>query len=684
MKGNKLVIAVILALIVCLVLIPTCAFAEGEGEGGDSVTSVVEQEGQQPEQPTTPPVPPTEEEANPSDNDEGKNLPKSGDKEVTEQSASGENEPKDDSSESSGDVKDEAKPEGDKTPGEENVPLQPSESKYTVEFTAGEKQYVLDGDTSVGLDDILGELGISGTVTEASSSNDSLFSVAMDENGKWTVSANNAFSADHSLTVVVDGQTYVITVTDDNHYVVTNPTSGGVDYATLQAAIDTANNGDTIVLKDNVTENVTISSGKTITIDLNGYTLTGTDSTSQTGNEKGTVTATNNSTVTIMNGTINGRLNAYDGATLNLDESLTVNGYLVVWGDGKEGTAGVKTPTANVNCTITSTDYYAITTNGTDRSGAVINIGDGAAINSKDTAAIYLPSGNLNVNGACNIVGTTGIYMKGGSLNISSPKANIAGIGDKTEYVHDGNGCNATGDAVVIEYTSSDNSYPPITSVEISGGNFYSKNASSVTQYVYSKTAENPANKEKDNFINGGTFSDSGILDLVDDDVKLIASGNGKIGVGDDAFSVIDETQANGGTIEIIKLPDGGATIDGIPEGVKVINKSGEKLVINGVEIKADVLYVVPATAAPASAPLYAKYLVLEGKGQQWTDGDLEFVLNSNAVVKVLIDGVEVEFMVAEDGTVTIASAVIEALDAGTHEIEFVFADGSCTTTFTK
>ncbi len=42
MKGNKLVIAVILALIVCLVLIPTCAFADGEqlvqqsaaGEGG--------------------------------------------------------------------------------------------------------------------------------------------------------------------------------------------------------------------------------------------------------------------------------------------------------------------------------------------------------------------------------------------------------------------------------------------------------------------------------------------------------------------------------------------------------------------------------------------------------------------------------------------------------------------------
>ena len=88
-----------------------------------------------------------------------------------------------------------------------------------------------------------------------------------------------------------------------------------------------------------------------------------------------------------------------------------------------------------------------------------------------------------------------------------------------------------------------------------------------------------------------------------------------------------------------------------------------------------------------ASAPLYAKYFVIEGKNAEWTKGsnaDLKFVLNSKDVVKVLIDGAEVEFTVAEDGTVTIAAAVIEALEAGTHEIEFIFADGSCKTTFTK
>lgn len=49
MKGNKLAIAVILALIVCLVLIPTCAFAE-EGVDDAPVVEQGEQIGGQPEQ----------------------------------------------------------------------------------------------------------------------------------------------------------------------------------------------------------------------------------------------------------------------------------------------------------------------------------------------------------------------------------------------------------------------------------------------------------------------------------------------------------------------------------------------------------------------------------------------------------------------------------------------------------
>ena len=39
MKGNKLVITFILALLVCLVLVPTCAFAEGAGSLGNEASS---------------------------------------------------------------------------------------------------------------------------------------------------------------------------------------------------------------------------------------------------------------------------------------------------------------------------------------------------------------------------------------------------------------------------------------------------------------------------------------------------------------------------------------------------------------------------------------------------------------------------------------------------------------------
>ena len=49
---------------------------------------------------------------------------------------------------------------------------------------------------------------------------------------------------------------------------------GAKEYPTLTAAINEANTGDTVKLVNNVTENVTIPATKTITLDLNGMTLT--------------------------------------------------------------------------------------------------------------------------------------------------------------------------------------------------------------------------------------------------------------------------------------------------------------------------------------------------------------------------------------------------------------------------
>ena len=64
----------------------------------------------------------------------------------------------------------------------------------------------------------------------------------------------------------------------------------GTKYQTLQAAIDNAD-GKTVTLLYNVTESVTIPSGKTVTIDLGEYTIT------NAGNNH---TITNNGNLTIQ------------------------------------------------------------------------------------------------------------------------------------------------------------------------------------------------------------------------------------------------------------------------------------------------------------------------------------------------------------------------------------------------
>lgn len=71
---------------------------------------------------------------------------------------------------------------------------------------------------------------------------------------------------------------------------------GSSAYASVQAAIDAAQEGETVMLLANATEDATIAAGKNITLDLNGHTLNG-----GTGNakaailNKGTVTITDTS-----------------------------------------------------------------------------------------------------------------------------------------------------------------------------------------------------------------------------------------------------------------------------------------------------------------------------------------------------------------------------------------------------
>ena len=62
---------------------------------------------------------------------------------------------------------------------------------------------------------------------------------------------------------------------------------------------------------------------------------------------------------------------------------------------------------------------------------------------------MYLPGKtDVNISGGT-ITGATGIYQKSGTLNITG--GTIEGNGAQAENTYNGNGANATGDAVVID-----------------------------------------------------------------------------------------------------------------------------------------------------------------------------------------------------------------------------------------
>ena len=91
-------------------------------------------------------------------------------------------------------------------------------SFYTVEFTYGELQYVLEGDERVELTTILDAVGIkeNGEISKAEGSDDELFKPVFDEEENvWYIESLKAFNTEEWLKVTIDGIEYEIVVTDD-------------------------------------------------------------------------------------------------------------------------------------------------------------------------------------------------------------------------------------------------------------------------------------------------------------------------------------------------------------------------------------------------------------------------------------------------------------------------------------
>ena len=87
-------------------------------------------------------------------------------------------------------------------------------SIYTVEFTYGSLEYVLQGDESVPLSEILDSLKLQGTVSVVSVSNPELFQAEETDAG-FVITALQPFTSTEWMKVTIDGIEYEITVTDD-------------------------------------------------------------------------------------------------------------------------------------------------------------------------------------------------------------------------------------------------------------------------------------------------------------------------------------------------------------------------------------------------------------------------------------------------------------------------------------
>ncbi len=263
---------------------------------------------------------------------------------------------------------------------------------------------------------------------------------------------------------------------------------GDVEYPTLQAAVDAANNGDTIVLKKSISATEIgekkqlqfVKADMNVTLDLNQNTITA---------EAGEAIAINaaNITLTVKNGTIeNFAEGNYSDGVYAYKESnnLTLTFESVVLKSRTQGLA-VQGLTSNSNVNIVNSN-----------------------ITSTEGLGIYYPpkSGTLTISDS-EITGVTGIVVKGSNLVVKGEKTIISGTGPnvdpETYYTGATDGSSTlteTGDALYIESGYNDRDI----SVSISGGHLNSKSAKAVRMFV--KNGENTSAKREIS-VTGGTFS---------------------------------------------------------------------------------------------------------------------------------------------------------------------------------
>lgn len=273
-------------------------------------------------------------------------------------------------------------------------------------------------------------------------------------------------------------------------------------YETLQAAIDEAENDDTVVLAKDVTENININ--KSITLDLKGKTLTGFGNDSvvtitgaetnvtitSSAEEKGKITGGNN----LSNG---GGFSIQD-ATVNLHNLSITENKAIGDGGGYTGGGGIYTKDANLTL---------------------------------DNVHVYENTADLEEHEAAD---GGGILSIGGALTIKNNS-----VIENNTAIDDGGGICASNTLVNIEASVIQDNH------SLYGGGLYvtGKNSCTITQNtrIQNNRAEYMTSKQKETEfmvpIGGGIYCGDG-LDLTIQDSTVALNSGGEQGGGILAYSM--------------------------------------------------------------------------------------------------------------------------------------------------
>lgn len=308
----------------------------------------------------------------------------------------------------------------------------------------------------------------------------------------------------------VFGKDYFNTTEATPGFVIDTGDGSTIEVDSLEKAFEEAFEDCTITVKNDevIAKTVNFDKGISVNIDLNGNTLY---------SEEKTVF---NITGGAVNLTGSGIIKA-DGICFRVNgksaESKLIVGEDIVL---ESATSTPIYPAGNaiveISGVVTSkTNYGAIQGNGSKgNEGTKIIINDGATLSSEDIAIYHPQAGELEINGGT-IIGSTAIYIKAGSLKVSGDPI-IRATGPANEYKFNGNGCDSTGDALIVDFCDYPGGMP---TVEIAGGTFKSENAKAIECYDREGNI-NPEIAKTNVNISGGLFTSAPNADYFADGYK--------------------------------------------------------------------------------------------------------------------------------------------------------------------